>query len=28
VTMTINGIVLSAMGGPGEVVTWRIQLGP
>jgi len=28
VSLTINGIALSAMGGPGEVVTWRIQLGP
>jgi hypothetical protein len=28
VSLTINGIALSAMGGPGEVVTWRVQLGP
>jgi cytoskeletal protein RodZ len=26
VSLTINGISLGAMGGPGQVITWRIQL--
>lgn len=28
VSVTINGIAVGAMGGPGEVVMWRIQLAP
>jgi cytoskeletal protein RodZ len=27
VTMTINGVVIGKMGGPGEVVEWHIQVG-
>jgi uncharacterized protein DUF4115 len=27
VSLMINGVPMGAMGGPGEVVTWRIQLG-
>ena len=26
VSLTINGVSMGAMGGPGEVVTWRILL--
>jgi len=28
VSVTINGIAVGAMGGSGDVVTWRIQLAP
>jgi cytoskeletal protein RodZ len=28
VSLTIGGVPIGAMGGPGEVVTWRIQLTP
>ena len=28
VSLTIGGVPIGAMGGPGEVVTWRIQLSP
>ena len=28
VSLTIDGVLVGAMGGPGEVVTWNIQLTP